>query len=257
MKIEKINENQIRCTLNPQDLKERELKLSELAYGSDKAKELFHDMMQEAFQEYGFEADDIPIMIEAIPTSPESIILLITKVENPEELDTRFSSFTPYQNQEDEDDEEESEHPLFTSEVLEQLNQIHKSFLSDLLDKHAKNAEAEKTAEQKEKTSLPENEAPSPAAIRAFLFRRLSDLVSYAQTVRRVYRGGSTLYKNPADASYVLCLTPEGVNAGAFNRACNLACEYGVMLENASLTFYEEHFRKVLDTDTIRQLAKL
>lgn len=257
MKIEKINENQIRCTLNPQDLKERELKLSELAYGSDKAKELFHDMMQEAFQEYGFEADDIPIMIEAIPTSPESIILLITKVENPEELDTRFSSFTPYQNQEDEDDEEESEHPLFTSEVLEQLNQIHKSFLSDLLDKHAKNAEAEKTAEQKEKTSLPENEAPSPAAIRAFLFRRLSDLVSYAQTVRRVYRGGSTLYKNPADASYVLCLTPEGVNAGAFNRACNLACEYGIMLENASLTFYEEHFRKVLDTDTIRQLAKL
>lgn len=252
MKIEKLNENQIRCTLNPQDLKERELKLSELAYGSDKAKELFHDMMQEAFQEYGFEADDIPIMIEAIPTSPESIILLITKVENPEELDTRFSNFTPYQNQE----EEEKELSPFTNEVLEQLNQLHKSILGDLLDKRAKaNTETEKTEETSEDAHSSENEAP--AAIRAFLFRRLSDLTSYAQTVRRVYRGDSTLYKSPSDPSYVLCLTPAGATAGAFNRACNLACEYGTMLENAPLTFYEEHFRKVLDTDTIRQLAKL
>ena len=35
MKIERINENQIRCTLTGQDLAERQMKLSELAYGSD------------------------------------------------------------------------------------------------------------------------------------------------------------------------------------------------------------------------------
>ena len=38
MKIERLNENQIRCTLNKEDLANREIKLSELAYGSDKAK---------------------------------------------------------------------------------------------------------------------------------------------------------------------------------------------------------------------------
>ena len=94
MKIEKINENQIRCTLTKSDLEERHIRLSELAYGSDKAKDLFRDMMQQANTEFGFEADNIPLMIEAIPVSADSIILIISKVEDPEELDTRFSKFT-------------------------------------------------------------------------------------------------------------------------------------------------------------------
>ena len=96
MKIEKINENQIRCTLTKEDLEERHLRLSELAYGSDKAKDLFRDMMQQANLQFGFEANDTPLMIEAIPISSESIILIISKVEDPEELDTRFSKFTPF-----------------------------------------------------------------------------------------------------------------------------------------------------------------
>ena len=94
MKIEKVNDNQIRCTLTQQDLANRHLKLSELAYGTEKAKMLFHDMMQQASYEFGFETGDIPLMIEAIPISTESVILIITKVEYPEELDTRFSKFS-------------------------------------------------------------------------------------------------------------------------------------------------------------------
>ena len=87
MKIEKVNDNQIRCTLTRADLDDRHLKLSELAYGTEKAKSLFRDMMQQAAYEFGFEADDIPLMIEAIPSSADSIVLIITKVEDPEELD--------------------------------------------------------------------------------------------------------------------------------------------------------------------------
>ena len=51
MKIEKLNENQIRCTLNKSDLASRHLKINELAYGSDKAKELFRDMMRHSMHE--------------------------------------------------------------------------------------------------------------------------------------------------------------------------------------------------------------
>ena len=35
MKIEKVNDNQIRCTLTKEDLADRQLKLSELAYGTE------------------------------------------------------------------------------------------------------------------------------------------------------------------------------------------------------------------------------
>ena len=52
MKIEKINDNQIRCTLTRDDLAQRQLKLSELAYGSEKAKSLFRGMMQQAASEF-------------------------------------------------------------------------------------------------------------------------------------------------------------------------------------------------------------
>ena len=33
--------------------------------------------------------------MEAIPLSGESVMLVITKIEDPEELDTRFSKFSP------------------------------------------------------------------------------------------------------------------------------------------------------------------
>ncbi|MFI3208192.1 MAG: adaptor protein MecA [Eubacteriales bacterium] len=95
MKIEKLSDNQIRCTLTRADLAIRELKLSEIAYGTEKAKSLFRDMMKQAATEFGFDTEDIPLMIEAIPSSAGSVVLIITKVEDPEELDTRFSKFAP------------------------------------------------------------------------------------------------------------------------------------------------------------------
>ena len=113
MKIEKVNDNQIRCTLTREDLADRQIKLSELAYGSEKAKLLFKDMMQQAFAEFGFEAEDIPLMIEAVPLSAETIMLIITKVEAPEELDTRFSNFSnQLDTEETEDTTADNENPF-------------------------------------------------------------------------------------------------------------------------------------------------
>ena len=108
MKIEKVNDHQIRCTLTKADLADRELKISELAYGTEKAKNLFRDMMQQASYEFGFDADDIPLMIEAIPLNSECIVLVITKVEDPEELDTRFSKFAPSATDDDDDEYEDT-----------------------------------------------------------------------------------------------------------------------------------------------------
>ena len=111
MKIERINDNQIRCILDRQELAEKNIKLSELAYGSEKAKELFHDMIRQAAEEVDFEVDNCPLMIEAIPTNKDTLILVITKVENPDELDARFSRFTHINENEDnlEDLEEEGD----------------------------------------------------------------------------------------------------------------------------------------------------
>ena len=46
MKIEKINDNQIRCTLTKEDLDSHQIRISELAYGTEKAKRLFRDRLR-------------------------------------------------------------------------------------------------------------------------------------------------------------------------------------------------------------------
>ena len=77
MKIEKVSDNQIRCTLNKSDLIDRELRISELAYGTEKAKALFRDMIQQAFYEFGFEVDDI----EAIRKSLLEFGVEVSKIQ--------------------------------------------------------------------------------------------------------------------------------------------------------------------------------
>ena len=99
MNIERINENQIRCTLTKEDLESRGLSLSELAYGTDKARRLFRDMMEQAAVQLDFRVDGMPLMIEAVPLR-DSILLIITRVTNPEEFDARLASFAPSIHQE-------------------------------------------------------------------------------------------------------------------------------------------------------------
>ena len=93
MKIERVNENQIKIQLDSSDLNHRDIKLTELAYGSEKTQELFQEMMAQAMEECGFEAHNVPLMIEAIPLSSDCITIIVTKVTNIETLEERFSKF--------------------------------------------------------------------------------------------------------------------------------------------------------------------
>ena len=53
MKIEKIDDNSIKCTLSSLDLSSRNLNLRDMTYGSQAAKRLFNEMMQKAKEEVG------------------------------------------------------------------------------------------------------------------------------------------------------------------------------------------------------------
>ena len=66
MKIEKINENSISLVLQSEDLQNRNLKLTDLSYGSDKAKELLIEIIDIAKTQVGFNAD-APLAVEADP----------------------------------------------------------------------------------------------------------------------------------------------------------------------------------------------
>ncbi|NLJ88985.1 MAG: adaptor protein MecA [Epulopiscium sp.] len=98
MKIEKISDTQIKIILNQADLKNRDIKISELAYGSKKAQELFRDMMETALEEHDFDTHNVPLMIEAVPLSVDSIMIIVTKVEHPFEIGEKITPFRSKSN---------------------------------------------------------------------------------------------------------------------------------------------------------------
>lgn len=264
MKIEKINENQIRCTLTKEDLAERELKLSELAYGSEKAKSLFRDMMQQASYEFGFEAEEIPLMIEAIPLSSECIVLIITKVEDPDELDTRFSKFSS---------NSEEAAPVETASIegadgiLDLYKRIHeeKMRLEQQKDNNfvpldktvKKNAVEPKTAQPKQSTQKVENSSLNLTKL--YSLKNLDTVSNLAHILTGYYTGINSLYKDPSKKSYILIVNKSKHSPEEFNKVCNIISEYGQQqrYSPAAEAFLLEHYEPIILKNALQTLADI
>ncbi len=267
MRIERINENSIRCTLTSFDLSVRNMNLRELAYGSEKARKLFDEMMAKARAEVGFQTDNTPIMIEAIPMSTDSIQLIISKVPDPEELDTRFSRFTPGTGVHKEGEDWISK---LTSALLEGatglIDQLQKmeggaeDDGSNAGSQPAITASGSSGAAASGSSRKKASEEPAAPAVdfRAFGFRDL-DLVIRAARSASAFSGLSRLYKNPIDQQYVLLIECRGTDAEAFSRASNIIAEYGRMLRTVSNSpaYYEEHYQVILREQAIQKLAQI
>lgn len=240
MKIEKVSDNQIRCTLTREDLASRELQISELAYGTEKAKNLFRDMMQQANFEFGFEAEDIPLMIEAIPMNAECIVLIITKVEDPEELDTRFARFAPSVHEELEEDEEENAGSA-ADEVLDLFRRLQGSEDAAV--------PAEKLSEESENRQL----------MRMLRFRSMHSLLAAAAAVTSDAIGASSLYKNSRENCYLLLLSHPQKEAADFNRCCNVLSEYGsfVKVNSSTPSYLEEHCDTMISEKALQTLTRI
>ena len=258
MKIEKVNEHQIRCTLTREDLATRELKISELAYGTEKAKTLFRDMMRQAAYECGFEAEDIPLMIEAIPLNSECIVLIITKVEDPEELDTRFSKFAPSIHEGDDfDDDNEELADVFSEGADEVLNMLRKMSGSDLSEESSESAPAADTGSSQH--SGTKKSPVQQISCQLFTFGTLNNVTRLAHVASAVYQGSNTLYKDEKSGSYLLLIDSAGQNASDFNRICNLISEYGKPEKsvNAARAYLEEHFEPLIRDNALKSLAQI
>lgn len=260
MKIEKVNDHQIRCTLTKADLIDRELKISELAYGTEKAKTLFRDMMQQASFECGFEAENIPLMIEAIPLNSECIILIITKVEDPEELDTRFSKFAPSVHDSEEDSGEDASNAFLegADDVLDLFKKIHENKYKSSHDPESGQM-SDLASSLAELAGDNDGVALSPVAdiTRVFSFPHLSELTRLAHVLKNYYDGVNSLYKNEGAGAYSLILTKGNHTPEEFNKVCNIISEYGSTEKYSAGTeaFLNEHCELFIADKALQSLA--
>ena len=258
MKLEKLSDTQIRCTLSKEDLSQRQLHLSELAYGSEKAKELFRDMMQQASIELGFEADNIPLMIEAIPISNDCLVLVVTKVEDPDELDTRFSRFskinvddsfdeyfsdiddTDFEEMDfldDEDDIDMDDEPLPFSPSSDfdnadsdaSTSSKERSAIDDALDLIAPFTQAIAQAKKEAMRKKKENRS-SVQDCQYYSFQNFSQAAQLGAFLAPFFEGESSLYKDSFSNNYYMILRKTQSENDTFHRACNIAADFGVRI---------------------------
>lgn len=261
MKIEKVSENQIRCTLTREDLADRQIKLSELKYSTEKTKMLFRDMMQQAAYECGFEAEDIPLMIEAIPLSADTIILIITKVEYPEELDTRFSQFAPGDAEDEAGDSPvsgESEHVFEATGADDILDLFRK--IQEEAKRIAESAQKENNFIPLEQTVKQEKQEPVLVDItKLFVFDELDEVNRLARVLNGFYNGCNVLYKNRINRKYYLVVSKSQHTPEEFNKVCNILAEYAHQEKYSSAirAYFDEHYDVILKKDALQVLSRI
>lgn len=237
MRIEKINSNQIKCVLEKEELLSRHINVNELAYGSEKAQELFKDMMQQASYEFGFESSNAPLMIEAVPLSSEGIMLIITKVDNPDELEDKLANLpvSPLLS----NDEETSSHvDLLEDSLNETLDDL--SFTHDNED-------------------TIDTEEPAISAFFVYEFDSLDDVTHVANYLTDFPFDRSKVYKSEALKTFIFTMSSEAISKDACKVVRGVLSEYGeaIHCRKSKLNYYDEHYTTLIKKDAIRILSQL
>lgn len=224
MKIERISDNQIRCILTRDDLDARQIKLSEFAYGSEKAKLLFREMMSFAYDQYGFEIDNFPIMIEAVPLSSDAIVLIVTKIAYPDELDSRFANFS---------DTGEDE-----GLYLKDYTHSYQSTAKDIIEQTKDSSDDD--------------------IYRQYAFNSLDEVIHLSHLINESYFGKNSLYKGE-DGKYYLLLYMDSHTPQEFNKICNTITEYAQPVVGRAQSIYHlfEHGKLICKDNALMDLSDL
>ena len=234
MKIEKIDDNSIKCTLSSLDLSSRNLNLRDMTYGSQAAKRLFNEMMQKAKEEVGFSIENTPLMIEAVPLQGGAVQLIISKVDDPEELDTRFSKFSAAGSGQN----------GWISELATQILEGAQGLMKQL-----KETEEEPGVAEEKKESGDEG-------IRLYRFQSLDRVIDAAKAVGDYDLGANSLYKDGGSKGYYLSLHSKNKDMDTLNRVANLLMEYGERVngDSASEAHYKEHMEHLVPKNALQKL---
>jgi len=236
MRINKINDNQIKCILTQQDLEDRHLNLREMSYNSAEIRKLFAEVIRIAYNNFGFDAQNVPLKIDVIPLRT-SAVLFITKVEEPEELNPSYSHFSP--------------------SVYEKMKNPEKDDSSDLSESFKNLINA----------LFPVNEADIPTDTDVndftlnntiiFSFDKVRDVIDACKAVNGTYDHFSSLYYDDSRKLYYLKLYTDSEPDANFRQNCINLLEYGNNINNDKYFegYLAEHATLLAEGDAVSKLC--
>lgn len=235
MKIEKINDRQICCIISHEDLKNNQIRLSELALGSAKAKIFFRDIMLKARNDCGFDGLNSPLMIEAVPQPPDSLKLIITKIKENENNESSENADGP------------EIHFQGVDGVLNLVRSLRE-----------KNNPTKEIPHPKAAPVSPEHAANTEHhVVEAFRFPDMDSVIVAARAMKDIYDGENSLYTEPAQETYLLTVRCSSETPEEFNKICNILTEYAIPVHcSESGEYYLKEHGNELIADCALQVLK-
>ena len=194
--------------------------------------------------ECNFDADGTPLMIEAIPVPSEGLILLMTKVEDPEELDTRFSHFTSVPDEAD--PVISPEERVYADEIIGCMQHLNK-LLTDPMASKFFNPDGNHVEISVESMS------------KVFRFASLDEVIRLAKVIYKTYSGENTLYKDSEKGIYYLVAAMSSHTPEQFNKICNIISEYVTFDRPGTIDidYLKEHCDVIVKDKAVQVLRKL
>ena len=248
MKILKTGENSIKCIIDRDELANMHLSVDSIAYGNENARTLFRQAIKAANEELGFEFEN-PLAVEAIPMRDGSIMLNITKIEMPDELDTRFSKF--------------SVQPITKESIIPSFMQIIGNIFEAEFDEPpqitASIIEIPRSNIRKVKKNV-------DLYNRVYRFDNLDQIIDACRSIQNRFHNSvnSVLYKDEEQNKYYLHISPcnsFSVNdiKSDYNIVCNTLSEYGIYIPSNryNIAYYNEHYKTIISSEAISKLSSL
>ena len=229
MKIERLSENQMRFTVWRQELEDNDIDISDIAGNkSGKADELLKMLMNRAKDEFGFEPESAPLVVEAMQVDQECMVFLVTKLEEGAEIDPKY-------------------------EYIQKLKEGLKQNINLLSPSKEPTVEGfiERPAEKEKKDNI------LPYVI--YTFTDIEKLITVAKKTENFYRSNNTLYITPDDVTYFLVASRNTNTDGEFRLLCRQLREFGKPYDfNYATKYYmDEHYRLVIRDSALQVLAEL
>jgi len=224
MKLERINDNQIRITLDPHDFADLDVSITDFLTDKEgKTKEFLETLMGKAKDDLDFEADGLPVIVEVTQSDKDSIVLMLTKVDK----DTKIAPGT-----------HSNSAISRVAEIKEELEEIDEHPNKDV-SSHSLDGEKVIT--------------PSYGVCR---FKNLDDVISVAKMAENYYDSDNSLYKD--DDSYYLMYTRTRNSEADFRMLSNQVREFGepVVFHYASRFYIEEHYDLIIANEALQLLSE-
>ena len=144
-------------------------------------------------------------------------------MEDPEELDTRFSKFAPFKGNKPADTVEIDG----ADNIIDIFQKLCESKLKNLPQK-PEEKKSEPAAQNPENPDASQTSENSIRLIRLYSFPGLDDVIAASHGMNGFFTGNNTLYREGEDGGYQLVLHQSDCTPEEFNKVCNILSEYGV-----------------------------